>query len=108
MLSFHAAYDALTEFESLNGLAAEMVPGGWPWKGFLMLEDSCGRGMQRTEYLRAGLRPSWCTQQGQACQPCNPCSHAGFRKRRQNVMGPAVGPTLGNAAVAQFLLAHAK
>ncbi len=25
--NFHAAYDALTEFESLNALAADMVPG---------------------------------------------------------------------------------
>lgn len=24
---YHAAYDALTEFESLNGLAAQMLPG---------------------------------------------------------------------------------
>jgi hypothetical protein len=30
--SFHTAYDALTEFESLNLLASELVPGGW-WMG---------------------------------------------------------------------------
>lgn len=31
-----------------------------------------------------------------------------YAKRRQNILGPAVGPTTANAAVAQFLLAHAK
>ncbi|KAF5832446.1 hypothetical protein DUNSADRAFT_11646 [Dunaliella salina] len=55
---FHAAYDTLTEFESLSGVAAQMLPG--------------------------------------------------YQKRRQNVMGPTVGPTSANAAVTQFLLAHAK
>ncbi|KAJ9517551.1 hypothetical protein QJQ45_024963, partial [Haematococcus lacustris] len=55
---FHTAYDALTEFDSLSGLAAELLPG--------------------------------------------------YKKRHQNVLGPAVGPTTANAAVTQFLLAHAK
>lgn len=33
---------------------------------------------------------------------------AAYRKRRMNVVHPAVGPALSNGVVTQFLLAHAK
>lgn len=55
---FHRMYDVVTEFDSLSGLASQLVPG--------------------------------------------------YRKRRQNVVHPALGPTVADAAVTQFLLAHAK
>lgn len=32
----------------------------------------------------------------------------GYRKRHMNVLGPAVGPTVANGIVTQYLLAQAK
>ncbi|MEW5305733.1 MAG: hypothetical protein WDW36_008252 [Sanguina aurantia] len=55
---FHRYYDVVTEFDSLSGVASELMPA--------------------------------------------------YRKRRMNVVHPAVGPALSNGVVTQFLLAHAK
>lgn len=51
-------WDVVTEFETLGGLATQMIPA--------------------------------------------------YRKKRMNVIHPAIGPTSSNGVVAQFLLAHAK
>lgn len=55
---FHRMWDVVTEFDSLSGLAQQLVPAA--------------------------------------------------RRKRLNVIHPAVGPTSANGAVAAFLLAHAK
>ena len=125
---FHAAYDTLTEFESLSGLAAQMLPGS--------ASDTCSRFVltsalyscmhtQTHAHTHTGARIHTRTHmharmhvRTQTHTHTNTHTHprthihthlrTGYQKRRQNVMGPTVGPTTANAAVTQFLLAHAK
>lgn len=50
---FHAAYDTLTEFESLNGLAAQMVPGACVVLGMWVRVQSSS--LRFTRFAKKGL-----------------------------------------------------
>jgi len=132
---FHNAYDTLTEFESLSGVAAQMLPGRSvacfcaavpdnshqtpnPARAAMVVSPficlSCKGALFTAQNTHAqGLRMTRTArlpipQNTLACSLARLIMDAGYQKRRQNIMGPSVGPTSANAAVTQFLLAHAK
>ena len=84
MDEFHRIYDVVTEFESLNGLASEVMPGG-----------CFAKEMQQW----TGTSCSYSHTCFSLCLP------AAYLAKRMSTIHPAVGPATADGIVAQFLLA---
>ena len=81
---FHRIYDVVTEFESLNGLASEVMPGG-----------CFAKEMQQWTGTSCSYSHTFFTL----------CLPAAYLAKRMSTIHPAVGPATADGIVAQFLLA---
>lgn len=135
---FHRMFDIVTEFDSLSGLASQLVPSeraaprGWEGPGRLWRRAGRGWLLQHHTHRmmpQEGPMPPVIIHPTEVhasdvpalVPPPSPrprntltstqllcAAFAGYRVRRQNTIHPAVGPAVADGAAIQFLLAHAK